>query len=45
MLRQLGAMASDQGDHTRARALLEESLALLRQLRDQVGVAWTLDIL
>jgi tetratricopeptide (TPR) repeat protein len=41
-LRGAGALAYDQGDYSRAAALLEQSLVLYRELRDVRGIAWVL---
>lgn len=38
----LGTLASSQGDYLRAKAALEESLALFRQLGDKVSIATSL---
>jgi predicted ATPase/DNA-binding XRE family transcriptional regulator len=44
-LASVGAMLRLQGDHARARAWLEESVALWRKLGDQVGLAHALALL
>jgi predicted ATPase/DNA-binding SARP family transcriptional activator len=42
-LRSAGLLALNQSDYEQARALLEESLALYRELGDQEGTAWVLN--
>jgi hypothetical protein len=37
-----GVLAREQGDYRRASALLEEGLALFRDLRDEREIAWSL---
>jgi tetratricopeptide (TPR) repeat protein len=44
-LERAGAWASSQGDYGAARALLEESLAIFRELGDNAGIAWSLGFL
>jgi hypothetical protein len=39
ILKHLGALANDQGNYPRAKALLEESLAHFQQLGDKWGIA------
>lgn len=40
-LNRLGWLAREHGDTTTARALLEQSLSIYRELDDKLGIAWT----
>lgn len=40
-LNRLGWLARERGDVTTARALLEQSLSILRELDDKLGISWT----
>jgi hypothetical protein len=42
-LNNLGLVAHEQGDNAAARALLEESLTIYRELGDRHGIAWSLE--
>jgi tetratricopeptide (TPR) repeat protein len=44
-LNRAGDMAYSQGDYASARALLEESLSLYREMGNRVGIVWSLIVL
>jgi len=44
-LNEAGALSYSQGDYASARALLDESLSIRRELGDRQGIAWSLNLL